>query len=71
MQKYTANVYRGLQGLYGEIGVWGFHIYFIGKSLSYYYLLAYVKLPNIGGICHNKVIDNASHCSALKQHNSF
>ena len=24
---YTANVYRGLQGLYGEIGVRGFQIY--------------------------------------------
>ena len=24
---YTANDYRGLQGLYGEIGVWRFQIY--------------------------------------------
>ena len=25
--KYTANVYTELQGLCGEIGVWGFQIY--------------------------------------------
>ena len=27
MKNYTANVYRDLQGLYGEIGVQGFQLY--------------------------------------------
>ena len=27
LKEYTANFYRGLQGLCGEIGVWGFQIY--------------------------------------------
>ena len=28
---------------------------------------AYIKLPNVGSVCHNSVIDNASNRSTLKQ----